>query len=132
MLRDLEQLLDLAELSYQAELQKMKAVMARENALRAQLTQVDDRERAAREQLAQPQIMQQIGADLRWQAWCMRKRRELNMDLAQVMAQKLPLQEALRRSFGRKTALADLVAQEKAKRKQTTERRQAARLLGLE
>ena len=54
-----------------------------------------------------------VGADTLWQAWVSRKHRELNMQLAQVMAEKMNAMDGVRTAFGRQTAVEKLAEQER-------------------
>ena len=74
--------------------------------------------RAARalpgDQLVAPRA---IGADLLWQGWTQRKRRELNIELARVLVRKAEKMDALRRSFGRAEATRQLVREDETARR---------------
>jgi hypothetical protein len=58
-------------------------------------------------------MMKALGADLLWEGWHTRAKRELNTELAQVTAKKLMAMDKLRKSFGRKTAIADMAKAER-------------------
>ena len=54
--------------------------------------------------------MRQIGADVLWQGWVGRTRESLNIELAQILAQKEYMKSALQRAFGKQAAAKELVA----------------------
>ena len=56
------------------------------------------------------------GADVLWNGWESATRRQLNMELARLRAQKLSALEALRHAFGRKQAVVELSAAQKKAR----------------
>lgn len=118
---------DLAELTnaiYQAELQKMAALNAKETTLRRK---IDDLETLRRENRSlasgQLNVVRQIGADVLWQGWVSRTREGLNVELAQILAQKEHLKSALQRAFGKQLAAKDLLANAKSERDQERNKR---------
>lgn len=108
-----DQLEDLAQLTdalYQAELGKMRALNARETNLRRDLATLEDHRRNSRSLPdSHWQGVRQIGADILWQGWVGRTREDLNIQLAQVLAQKEHLIAKLRKAFGKKTAAAEML-----------------------
>jgi hypothetical protein len=114
----------LTRLALQAAQAEMRALTDKENALRenlAQLTaQKTDLARIARAS-DDPALI--AGADLRWQYWVDGRRAAINLELAQVLAQRDDCRHRLRLAFGRDQAaialhrLADLSARQIAKRK---------------
>ncbi|WP_146347519.1 hypothetical protein [Falsiphaeobacter marinintestinus] len=126
---DLPRLLEIVKVQYLKEQERMRAVLAEESALRGKLAKLDELADQAQTDLSQPQAMQQIGADLLWQSWRDRTRRQLNQELAQIMARKQPFQEKLKASFGRKTALERMIVNDTLRRKKTAAQRRDERLL---
>ena len=61
--------------------------------------------------------MKALGADLLWEGWHSRTRRQLNMDLAKATAQKLRMMDQLRTAFGRKHAVETMAATERKRQK---------------
>ena len=104
-----EDICALTEALYQSELNKMSALNAQETALRRDLAQLDEMRRENQTlPEADLQGVRQIGADVLWQGWVSRKREELNIQLAQVLAQKERMKVMLRQAFGKKLASREL------------------------
>lgn len=115
----LDQMALVSEALYLEEFRKAREILAREAELRDALTQL----KARRAQSSGPD-MQAIGADILWQGWLDGTVRRLNMELAQVMARKLPVMDRLGKTFGRKEAVRQLARQDAAARKRRRERGQ--------
>lgn len=122
-LKDLAQLTDAL---YQVELAKMSALNAQEARLRQQLAELEER-RLSSQTLPDAQMtgLRQIGADVLWHGWVSRARQDLNVQLAQVLAQKARMTTALRRAFGKQLAASEMLdaarneaRQDRAKRAQ--------------
>lgn len=96
---------DVTEARYLAEYRKIQPILAEEARLRGALTRLDDQARAARDVLMDQHAMQATGADIQWQAWVSRTRRQLNVELAQVLARKSAAMEGVRAAFGRREAV---------------------------
>lgn len=99
MINDLTMMQKLVEVKYRQEQESFARLMTQENRLRASLRQLDlqledSRKCADAEQKA-------IGADVLWQAWVGRKKRELNMQLAQVLAVKERHIAQVRKTYGK-------------------------------
>lgn len=99
MINDLAMMQKLVEVKYRQEQESFARLMTQENRLRASLRQLDlqledSRKCADAEQKA-------IGADVLWQAWVGRKKRELNMQLAQVLAVKERHIAQVRKTYGK-------------------------------
>lgn len=110
-----EPIADLARLTdalYRAELSKFQTINAREASLRKDLRDLDDHLYRGRT-LPENQMkgLRQIGADVLWQGWVSRTRRDLNTELAQLLLQKERLKVGLRHAFGKKQAAQDLLDQ---------------------
>ena len=111
---DMRQLQHLTELKLSQSQAKLAKLLARENALRADLTRL--RQMAQDTHAAPPEQagMRAIGADVIWLRWVAEATRQLNVELAQVLAQKEGLMTAHRRAFGKDRVARDLVAREDA------------------
>lgn len=99
MINDLAMMQKLVEVKYRQEQESFARLMTQENILRASLRRLDlqledSRKCADAEQKA-------IGADVLWQAWVGRKKRELNMQLAQVLAVKERHIAQVRKTYGK-------------------------------
>ena len=120
----LKQMKSVTEAQYLREHARIKSVLDAEAALRGKLNHLDQQVRDARENSEGEFAMKSLGADLLWQGWHTRTRRQLNMELAQATAQKMMAMDRLRKSFGRKHAV-ETMADEAAKKKKADK---AARL----
>tara|TARA_R110000787_G_scaffold255641_1_gene360988 strand:+ start:108 stop:500 length:393 start_codon:yes stop_codon:yes gene_type:complete len=89
----------LVEVKYRKEQDSFLRLIMQENRLRASLRQLDLHLEQSRE--CQDVELKSIGADVVWQAWGGRKKRELNMQLAQVLAVKERHISQVRKSYGK-------------------------------
>ncbi len=112
-LKMLDQMVAVTEAQYLQEHAKVKPILDREAALRGQLSKLDAQILETRAQADGDHSMRALGADLLWQGWHARTKRELNMQLAQVIAQKLSAMDKLREAFGRKHAVETMAADER-------------------
>ena len=107
----LQDLANLTDAIYQAELQKMVVLNQKEAEIRRKIA---DLENIRRDNLQLPSndlnAVRQIGADVLWQGWVGRTRESLNIELAQILAQKEYMKSALQRAFGKQAAAKELVA----------------------
>lgn len=98
-LTDLAMMQTLVEIKYRQQQESFSRLMMQENRLRASLSQLDQQ---LAESLSNGDTEQQaIGADVLWQAWVGRKKRELNMQLAQVLAVKERHIAQVRHAYGK-------------------------------
>lgn len=125
---DLTTIFNIVQSQYLAEQHKMRDILEAEAALRLKLAQLDTARVDAARDLSTAQTMHQIGADVLWRAWQDKTRRELNQDLARILAQKLPKQAALKKAFGRKMAVQEMLDQQERDRKLAKIRRFEDRL----
>lgn len=126
----LDQLAAVTAAQYMQEHAKVQPTLAREAELRGQLTQLNTQVQAAREQGQDDHAMKALGADLLWQGWHSRTRRQLNVDLAKTTAQKLRMMDQLRLAFGRKHAVETMASAERKRHKAELAKVQMNRLLG--
>lgn len=127
----LDQLGRAAEAQYHQEHARIRDVLEQEASVRARLARLDAQvaqARAASQEAVMP--MAAIGADMLWQAWVERTRRELNIELAQARARKLAAMGRLRTAFGRKSVIAQLQDRARSEARDQARRRAEARLLG--
>lgn len=101
-------LLEIAQAVLIKDQANMHAIVAEESRLRLQIQRLTEQEIESRTLLSETQGMQLVGADIVWRAWLSKKRSELNLELARVLARKKPMEDAIRQSFGRATALEQL------------------------
>ena len=108
-----DQLEDLAQLTdalYEAELNKMRLIHAREARLRRDIAELETLRRRNQD-LPETQLnsVRQLGGDVLWQGWLARTREDLNTQLALVLAQKANMQAGLRRAFGKHVAATEML-----------------------
>ncbi|MFW8633961.1 hypothetical protein [Cribrihabitans pelagius] len=113
----LDQMAAVTAAQYLQEHARVKPVLAQEAKLRGQVAKLSAQVQQARTQLDADHAMKALGADLLWEGWHTRTRRQLNVELAQATAQKLRVMDKLRRSFGRKHAVETMAKAERAKHK---------------
>lgn len=116
---DIESLRAVAEARYLLKLRRLQPLLAEESRLRAARNQLDNLAADACEALGAPGAMQSLGADIAWQSWLSRTRRELSIEQAQMMADKSGAMNGLRRAFGRCEALRLLAIQIGSHRRST-------------
>lgn len=116
----------LTEALYRADSTKMQALLAEEARLRADLTQLEDMRRAARD-LPQDQAngYRELGADILWQGWIGQSKARLHSELARVLGRKGQISRELRRSFGKHQAAVQLSVEET---RRAAQRRDLSRL----
>lgn len=104
---------------------KMRRLAAQEAELREELAALEAKCRAARHLDAGDLMAQQsIGADMLWQGWVNRTRRQLQIRLARVLAMKGAALQELRRAHGRSEAAETLVGQATKTARSDLEKRQ--------
>lgn len=121
----MQQLVQATHAIYLREFEKIKAILQEESSVRGALAKLDQHDAQTRE--ANP-TMQALGADLAWRGWIERKKRELNIELAQIMARKLNAMDKVRGAFGRKHAVQKLIEAEEAKLKKKAQLKAFERL----
>lgn len=125
----LEQMKSVTEAQYLREHARIKPVLDAEAAVRGKLAQLDLQIKDARELSSNDLTMKTLGADLLWQAWHSRTRRQLNIELAQATAKKLMAMDRLRKSFGKKQAVETMAADAAKQRKAQNAARFYAQLM---
>lgn len=91
---------------YEREFRAIGAILSEESELRSKLGRLE--EQVARNRDADTtnnHVMQAVGAHILWQGWTTRTSRQLNTELAQVMAKKLVVLDRVRIAFGRQCAV---------------------------
>jgi hypothetical protein len=115
-LTDLIMMQKLVEIKYQQQQQSFARLMTQENRLRLSLKQLDQQLADSRSNNDTKQ--QAIGADILWQAWIGRKKRELNLKLAQILAVKERHVAQVREAYGKVLVTKELFGKESAVVKQ--------------
>ncbi len=104
---------------------KMRRLAADEAELREELAALETKCRAARSLNAGDMLAQRsVGADMLWQGWVNRTRRQLQIRLARVLAMKGAALQELRRAHGRSEAAEALVARAARTARNEREKRQ--------
>ena len=106
----------LTDALYQSQLAKLQDVLSEEQTLRRAIADLEAGQKAV-SQMDTPSLgqMRQIGADIIWQGWLDRKRRELQTELARCLVQKNRLMRHVQTAFGRKSAADQLKADTRSK-----------------
>ncbi|AEI96254.1 MULTISPECIES: hypothetical protein [Roseobacter] len=121
--RQLNAIKQIFDLQFKKKQGAFLAVVQKEQQLRGQLKKLDTQVRNS--QIHEHQNMQAIGADVIWQSWVERSKKTLNLELAQVLAQKETLLSNVRKDYGKL-----LVSRELYSSIESTERNQTqAKLL---
>ncbi|WP_174822674.1 hypothetical protein [Ruegeria lacuscaerulensis] len=105
-----------AEAAFQKEYSALRPLLEAEARVQHQLARLDAQARQCRQQSASAEGYRVTGTDVLWNGWESATRRQLNMELARLRAQKLSALESLRLTFGRKQAVASLSENQKEAR----------------
>jgi hypothetical protein len=100
-LNKIEQMSVVIRALYEKEYQSIRPILVEESDLRGKLNRLDQQISENRSVGANSHAMQTVGENLLRQGWTMRVRRQLNTELAQVMAKKLITMDRVRIAFGR-------------------------------
>ncbi|WP_415922548.1 hypothetical protein [Tateyamaria sp. SN6-1] len=106
---DLGTLRELTELKYQQSLSGLSKILDREASLRAEISRLRALAFEAQALPASKPAMQNIGADVIWLQWVSKTTKALNIELAQVLAQKESLLASQRLALGRRSVATKLV-----------------------
>jgi hypothetical protein len=98
-LSDIEMMRVLVGIKYRQQQESFSHLIAQETKLRSSLTKLDTHMEQSRSNTDAPQ--KAIGADVIWQTWVGRKKREINMQLAQVLAVKERHIAQVRHAYGK-------------------------------
>ena len=113
---DILDLENVTEAAFQKEYTALRPMLEAEARVQSQLTRLDAQVQQTRQDSSSIEGYRVTGTDVLWNGWESATRRQLNMELARVRAQKLAALDALRVAFGRKQAVAKLLADQKAAR----------------
>ncbi|WP_170327814.1 hypothetical protein [Ruegeria arenilitoris] len=105
------------EAAFQKEYNALRPLIEAEARVKQQLARLDAQVQQTRKDSASAEGYRVTGTDVLWNGWESATRRQLNMELARLRAQKLTAMEALRTAFGRKQAVLNLSAAQKDARK---------------
>ncbi|WP_371809146.1 hypothetical protein [Ruegeria sp. HKCCD5849] len=95
----------MTEATFQKKFQELRPILDAEARVRQQLAKLDLQLSQVRTESDKTEGYQVSGTDILWNGWESATRRQLNMQVAQIRAQKLAAVEALRFAFGRKQAV---------------------------
>lgn len=101
-------LVRITKLKFQIEYGVVKAVLEEEAQVRADLSRLDDQMAVANQREGSDHTMETVGADILWAGWVDQARRNLNMELAGILARKPHVMERVRMAFGRHQATEEL------------------------
>lgn len=116
---------------YDREFRAIAAILAEESELRGKLNQLDAQVADNLDVGDNAHSLNVVGAQLLWQGWTSRTRRQLNSDLAQVMAKKLVVMNRVRIAFGRQRAVELMMLTEQRARKHRRAKQRDINLLSL-
>lgn len=118
---NLTKMQQLVDLKYRQQQESFARLVAQETRLRASLLQLNEQLNQSRN--SDDNSQRAIGADVLWQAWVSRKKRELNMQLSQVLSIKERHIAQVREAYGKvlvtNTLLEVLSKEEKQKTAQS-------------
>lgn len=107
------------------------AILAQESELRGKLIRLEEQIANNRDASDNSHMMHAVGAQLLWQGWTTRTRRQLNGELAQVMAKKLVALDRVRIAFGRQRAVEMMHSAERAEMRKRRARQQEINFVAL-
>ncbi|QJF52977.1 hypothetical protein [Roseobacter ponti] len=113
----------IVETRYMIQRRELSVLLAKEGALRAELMKLDEYARAPTSDDAGS--MRAIGADVIWKSWVGRKKTQLNIQLARILAQKDHHLRQVRKAYGKVLVVSELSDRDKQK---TRKRRSEAQL----
>lgn len=108
---DLAVMKNLVEIKYRQQQESFARLITQENRLRASLRQLDQQLADSRSSADLEQ--RAIGSDVLWQAWVGRKKRELNLQLAQILAVKERHVAQVKQAYGKVIVTESLLDQVK-------------------
>ena len=109
-MQELDTLHRAARLQYDHKQQSFRTLVEKEHQLRAELARLDDLLANSLLPIEEHEGMRAVGADILWQGWIERAKSEINMKLARILATKERQMTEVRRAFGRKSALEQLIS----------------------
>ena len=122
MLLRLESIQELKTLKSQRDI---RDISKQEAVLRQQIATLDNHRHACHALEADGQVMRSIGADILWLAWIDRRKSELMIDLAKLLARKETAKVKGRKDAGRQESIQETVRKER----ESVEKQRSARAL---
>lgn len=111
---ELMSLMALTQAKYDQQQQSFQKLVSEENRLRAELARLDAAAHLARSTPNGEKEMRAIGADIIWQGWVVRKKTQLNLKLAQVLALKQHHLAQVKNAYGKVIVVKELLIEAQA------------------
>lgn len=116
---------------YEKERSGFQALLAREGTIRAELDKIDQMMKGSSARTGEPDAMKQIGADVLWQGWAGRAKDDLNVALAQILAQKEHQLARLRQAYGKVLVTRQMITNSVKNAKQQRIRKELDQIVGM-
>lgn len=123
----IKELENILELKYQRSQRSMAALVARETELRQKLVELD--QNVFEMDVSTISQMRAIGADVAWKAWSEKARAKINIELAQVLAQKENVILRVKKDFTKLCIAQELSTTEQSNIKNARKATQLARVI---
>jgi hypothetical protein len=127
----IDQMSEVMRAMFDKEYQAISGLLVEETSLRKKLRQLEIQISQNRKLCSKDTRIQSVGAQFLWQGWTTRTHRQLNTELAQVMARKLVAMDRVRIAFGRQQAIEMMQVSERRLLKKRQSLRQSQVLLSL-
>lgn len=127
--KQLKDLHIVSQLRFLQEYAKISSILREEAQIREQLMRLEQKSLQVDAPTDAIQTMSLVGADILWQSWVSRSRRQLNMELAQVLARKSDAIAGFRKAFGKRKSVEQMLRLEKDDRKKHQMRKFYDRLM---
>ncbi len=111
------------EAAFQKEYNTLRPLLEAEARVQQQLLRLDAQVKQTHQDSTSAEGYRVTGTDVLWNGWEASTRRQLNMELARLRAQKLSAMQALRTAFGRKQAVRNLLVARKESLKRAQNRK---------
>ena len=130
-LDQIDQMSEVMRALYDREFRSIGAILAEESTLRGKLTQLDSQIAENQNVTNNSHALNAVGAQILWQSWTSRTRRQLNSELAQVMAKKLMAIDRVRIAFGRQRAVEMMMESKRLDQQKRRRQNRESNLLSL-
>lgn len=114
---DLVELQALVETAFRSAQLKLARVIGEENKLKACLVDLDIKIASISHSEHDLSAAAKAGATVTWQRWIDQRRTEINLQLATLAAKRSELEKEVRKTFGRREALNQVLQEAQRKRK---------------
>lgn len=132
MSSDFKDLAALTEAQYRAKQAELEPILTEERRLRRALADLD-RDVTGNAALPTTDVvdLKRVGGDMAWRRWAAQSRRNLQIQLARVLAQKANKMAGLKTAFGRAEAVSAMKRQEAAARASARDKAQLEEIQSL-